>query len=583
MEQQWFEMIDVRKRWFSSSVWIPLRAIIKHKIAIPYGTIGYREEFFGVGCLAVPFNAKESALQLGWSSIGIRSHGPYIESDNYIPADIYEHPSGEWTGAYLVLEHQPCSTETREWYLHPDFIIALGLKRENDIWLRPEEDYTEVANLQREPDGSPKLLKVKSEYLIDYLCARKMGVCITSYRSRIEVVEDASYIKWDENPKTEINGNDRWEGYVTAIHEGGMPFGERMTIIHVARKDIDPDEDVPTFGLPTDGNVSSRTFKKSFKGKKLFQIRSELWRDEWIDPGNHSSRVRGDKTPATVFFIMDEKGNKESKETLIAGIRWLWFKPTVMMALAHRRGGSLDWYTRDTGSVSCSPGYDVHFGINKMGLVNVYAKDIGILPEWQQRIWAGHNVSPEGGVSEELLASQMKATPAHTQAPEKYLPIAWSFLNEISINIFCEPLFRTHEQHQEIMNHSHRFRSVDREGLFALAKDLARLSADSIDAKVLQKKTPPPKGEKWNSLKSLEMVLATIIGPEDAHEVMGPFFGVYEMRLGDAHLPSSDILEVFNLLGIDPNINPVFQGFQLLHRFVSSLYSVASILERLSD
>jgi len=33
-------------------------------------------------------------------------------------------------------------------------------------------------------------------------------------------------------------------------------------------------------------------------------------------------------------------------------------------------------------------------------------KDIAYLPEWQQRIWSAFNVSPEGGVSDELLASQ---------------------------------------------------------------------------------------------------------------------------------------------------------------------------------
>jgi len=71
--------------------------------------------------------------------------------------------------------------------------------------------------------------------------------------------------------------------------------------------------------------------------------------------------------------------------------------------------------------VGCSPDYTVHFGINSLGLLNVYAKDIGLLPEWQQRIWAGYNVGPDGKVSKELLASQIDAEPADTQAPEAFL------------------------------------------------------------------------------------------------------------------------------------------------------------------
>jgi hypothetical protein len=579
MDQKWFEMTALRKRHLSTSVWIPLRAIIKDKTEEEYGTLGFREDFYGVGSLLVPIDAKESAQGLGWSSIGLNDHGPYIEGEKYLPSDVYEHPSGEWFGSYLVLAHDVNSTEIPEWYLHPDFILALGLIKENDTWLRPSEDYTEVASLTRNNNGSPTLLNVKAEYLLDYLCARKMALYLTSYRSRTEVVEDASHIAWENNAKKEINGSDLWEGYVNPIHEGGMPFGQKMSIIHTGRTDVDPDEDVPAFEFPTDGNIVSTTSERSFKGKKLFQIRSELWRDEFIDPGNNSPRVRGDKIPATVYFTTDEKGKKESQDTLIEGSRWLWFKPTVMMTLAHRRGGSLFWSTRDTGGVTCSPGYDVHFGINKLGLINVYAKDIGLLPEWQQRIWAGYNISPEGGVSEELLASQMRADPADTQAPEKFLPQAWASLNEIFIRKLGEPLFQHHEEHYQIMEHTHRFRSTDRAGLFALAKDLARLTADSIDVRVLHKIVTPPKNEKWGSLKSLEKVLATMIEPAAAHNVMTPFFGVYEMRQGDAHLPSSELLKTLNMLEIDRDTNPVFQGFQLLHRFVTCLYEIGGIID----
>jgi hypothetical protein len=57
--------------------------------------------------------------------------------------------------------------------------------------------------------------------------------------------------------------------------------------------------------------------------------------------------------------------------------------------------------------------------MNKLGIVNAFAKDIALLPEWQQKIWSGDNISSEGGVSEELLDSQMRAMLANTQAPER--------------------------------------------------------------------------------------------------------------------------------------------------------------------
>jgi hypothetical protein len=53
-----------------------------------------------------------------------------------------------------------------------------------------------------------------------------------------------------------------------------------------------------------------------------------------------------------------------------------------------------------------------------LGLITVYAKDLAYLPEWQQQIWAGFNISPEGGISKELYASQVKAVAPRTLAPK---------------------------------------------------------------------------------------------------------------------------------------------------------------------
>ena len=155
------------------------------------------------------------------------------------------------------------------------------------------------------------------------------------------------------------------------------------------------------------------------------------------------------------------------------GRGWLWFRPDAMMALSVRRGGGIRWYTRDTGGVWCSPDYEVHFGVNRLGLVNVYAKDIGLLPEWQQRVWAGHNIGPEGGVSDELLASQVRASPADTQAPEAFLAKGLKFLKQRSLEEFGVSVLREHDQIPVIIPRCHRFRAIDKAGLFGLAKDFA--------------------------------------------------------------------------------------------------------------
>jgi hypothetical protein len=375
--------------------------------------------------------------------------------------------------------------------------------------------------------------------------------------------------------------NWRWEGRINEIHEGGIPLGSSTAVFHLARTDVDPEDDLPAIsGVPSGDNVRTRTWTVPAVGRRLFSVAGELWKTEWVNPGLHSPRVRRDRLAPTVFFITDASGTRENAATLVSSGCWLWFRAEVIPTLAHRRGGELAWYSRDTGSVSCSPGYSVHFGVNKLGLITVYAKDVALLPDWQQRLWAGFNVSPEGGVSEELLASQVAANPADTDAPEDYLEDGINLLNEITSRQLGFDLFRHHEQLAELRGRIHRFRASDTASLLSLAKDLARITADSIDSSSLQKHVPPPKGQKWGSLKSLENLLATRISPSSARSATGPLVGIYQLRHADAHLSSSNLGEAYELVGVNPRLPFVLQGLQLITACVSTLYVVAEILEQ---
>jgi hypothetical protein len=71
MDQSWFEMRDVRRRFFAKAVWIPLRASQVVLEEGRYGYVGYREEFFGAGTLAVPMGSKPQAQGvLDWNEVG---------------------------------------------------------------------------------------------------------------------------------------------------------------------------------------------------------------------------------------------------------------------------------------------------------------------------------------------------------------------------------------------------------------------------------------------------------------------------------------------------------------------------------
>ncbi len=582
MNQDWFEMQDIRRRNYNKAVWIPLRAVFHNEHNGKYGYEGYKKDFFGSDSIAVPTIKMELAKKLGWMDIGIsHQHSGYIEDEMYIPVDIYKDYSSEFKGVHLVLEQMSHDDEPHIWHLNQDLVLTLGLKREKNSWVCPQDGYTEVARLRVADANKPILLEIKAQYLKDYLCAREMSLYMTHFYSRDFITNDASFIDWKDGSSSDENETDRWKGSVISIHEGGNPFGEKMAVFHVARTDVEEADDVPDIsGIPTDENTKGDSWERKFEGRKLYRVLGELWRNEIIEPGKQSVKVRGDEVASTVYFIVDAEGSKVCGGDLIDAGKWLWFKPEVIMALCHRRGGALSFYTQQTGSVSCSYGCGVHFGVNEIGLINVYAKDVGLLPEWQQQIWAGYNVAPEGGVSSELMASQVRAEPADTQAPEKFLPKAIEEVNQLSQEKLGIKIFRNHEIIPELLTKTHRFRAVDEASFYALAKDLARIIADSLDADAMQSIVPPPKKTKWGSLKSLENILASKYDRDIIRKMTASLVGVYELRHADAHLPSSKIETAFELINLDRSLPFVHQGHQMLHNVVSSIYGVAEGLRK---
>jgi hypothetical protein len=223
---------------------------------------------------------------------------------------------------------------------------------------------------------------MRAGYLKDFLSARGMALYVTSYRSRREIVVETEFPAWSETDSREVGEGLRWEAHITPIHEGGMPYGERTAVFHTAHSDFDSEVDVPILPHPSEGQFDSDSWEVIDERRKLHAIWGELWREEWIEPGASSPRIRGDEPISEVSFLIDAAGSSRVASSLRDEGRWLWFRPEVIPALANRRGGSLRWYTRDTGGVSCVPGSEVHFGINLVGLVNVYAKDIAYQPEW---------------------------------------------------------------------------------------------------------------------------------------------------------------------------------------------------------
>lgn len=619
IQQEWFEMPEVIRRSLSRAVWIPLRVSEVIVSSGKYGFEGDNEEYLGLGSVMFPTKYHQDSLDLGWSDIGISNNytggevttylqpGQTIDSKELfgfsiprtknkirltidVPSKIQkeflislragEHHDykSDAIGTSLVIEQRVNSVEKSVWHLHQDFVLSLNLLREGDKWLRPDEGYLEIARLNRDEEGEPVKLEVRAEHLRDYLCARDMNLYISSYRSRRQVCADRSHISWETSPIQSVAELHRWEGHITEIHEGGTPYGSSTAVFHVARSDVDDEEDVPHLEFPSDDSVKTDSWTKTESGRKLFRIEGELWRTEIVDAGDISERIRGDDPQRPILFIVDAAGNTESKETLTnSDSKWLWFRPEVMREILGSRGAKINWYTKDTGSIGVIPGSNVHFGINELGLINVYAKDIGLLSNWEQRKWVSFNIGPDGKVSKELLDSQMRASPAATQAPEHYLKKSYDAVNyEISLRT-GRKLFGEHQAIEDLFSRSHRFRALNREGLLELAKDLARLTVENIDGTALNSIASPPDGVNVGSIKHLEAAVATRVEKSRAREITAVLVGINELRQADAHLPSSDLEESISLAGISETGISINEAQQMLRRLVDSLFSIAEI------
>jgi hypothetical protein len=168
----------------------------------------------------------------------------------------------------------------------------------------------------------------------------------------------------------------------------------------------------------------------------------------------------------------------------------------------------------------------------------------------------------------------MSAAPAETQEPEDFLLKGIKALNILSIARLGFQIIRETDALFTIISKCHRFRSINLDGLYALAKDLARITADSIDSTKLQKIIVPPKGEKWGSLKSLENYLGTLVHLEESKFIMAPLFAIYDLRLADAHLPKSNYEKQYQLLNINIEQPFVWQEYQMLNSCVTTIYRI---------
>lgn len=579
MNQDWILQTRETRRTFSSATWVPLRASRNDEQG-EIRDVGYRSDLFACGSVAFPPQHREFAERLGWSDIGIgRSAQPCAYKDgHYASIEQYQYNDKEPIGVQLVFEHPQPVVGGKLWILNPDLVVALRLIKDGHTWVRPEEDFVLVAREVLDANGHYNLIEIKREFLIDYLAARNLSLRLSYYRQRVEnfaTLEGSAYAGLADRKEQRDGG--RFELLIRSL---GDVFGGSWASFRVWRTDVDEDEDAPVMGPEGDDNTASETAQGHRSGYEGVRAEGEFWRNEWIEHQGQSVRVRGDADQTLPQFVVATDGTRAASADLDnedVG-RWLWFRSGVVNELLNHRGFSLQWCTAETGGIRSTSEYVTHFGINSSDLITVYAYDIARLAAWEQHIWAAHNVVPDGKVSNELLAAQVRAQPASTHAVEDLLFDTMRMLEADFRKQFNVSLYTRDIDDAAAKQHISRFASRDQASLLRLAKELVRVFSDRLDVRELRRLATDADKEKLGSNKLLQDVLAQRVGPDRARLVFGAIAGTYDMRLGDAHPAGSNIGDALKLVGIDGSSSFLKQGEQLIANFGRSLWQIGKLL-----
>lgn len=578
--KDWLLQAKETRRKFSNSTWVPLRAS-RNEEQGDVKSIGHVSEYFGCGSVAFPSEQKERANELSWNQIGIsQSPQPYAYEDGYYSSiDQYEANEKEPLGVNLVFEYNQPVIGKRKWILNPDLVVALGLVKEGNNWVRPEENFIIVAREIIDEKGNHVLIEIRQEFLIDYLAARNLFLRLSYYRQRVVNVanlKDSIYAGLTN--KEEERDEGRFEVLIRNLED---VYGGSWAVLRLWRTDVDGEEDAPVMGQENNENTESESSQGEHLGNyEGVRVEGEFWRDEWIEHQNISVRVRGDTDQTLPHFIVKTDGTRMASNALNNenASRWLWFSPNIVNQLLGYRGFSLQWFTSQTGGITSTSGHRTHFGINSSSLITVYAYDIARLEPWEQHIWAAHNVAPEGKVSAELLMSQVEAQPAATHAAEDLLlksiqMLEAGFRDEFGIELFSHEI-----DEAEFKKNISRFSSRDLDSLLRLAKELIRTFSDRLNINNLRQLAVHKDKSTLGSNKLLEDILAQKVGADTARKVFGVIAGTYDMRIGDAHPTSSKIRGALELARIDQEQPFIKQGEQLINNFGESVWWIGKWL-----
>ncbi len=242
-------------------------------------------------------------------------------------------------------------------------------------------------------------------------------------------------------------------------------------------------------------------------------------------------------------------------------------------------------YTIKAGRVNCLDLWGIPFGLNDEDLVHVWLGDLGHLPFEEQLHFRQYNVPPSGNLDQGFYQTQMLAKFVQTTDPSDLLINLYEEINKLSHAKFDFKLFEELSKGDEHIYKTIRVPTTNEQGeldeqLIALSK----LFTDSINKSEIKKKLRwlPPTKDEDTKIRYLEKLLEEIFGlnSTDASQIAKPFRVLQQMRSKSAaHRKTEEFEKELKKFNLDGKTN--FEICDaIIHSLLTALKAIKVQLEK---
>ncbi|QJB44779.1 hypothetical protein [Dolichospermum flos-aquae] len=489
----------------------------------------WRKEEWLIHCALIPVEQIDAAaieiaspdyltFETGWSSGDEFSFGDYSEYGNielYSLVSAIKHPVSQ----ELIVD------------LSREFIVYHSLEKRNQTQYFHPLDNIVVAEINIDShsiyDPTPKV-NVHRDYLRDFLAVMKMGLLISVVADRFANASTEEALELEVVEDSQI---DQFTRLSTSIH-------------------------TPEF-----------THHECFRGRSILRQnfiiapydKPKFERSPWYYFGKQVAE--GSAMPS---FIVNDEGRRQTLpqntylenyiQNGIGSFGYLWFRSEVLQKYLQVPGYSVSFHMRNWG-VASVPGNrgTIDVGINSQGLINAFAPDIADLPFLEQSYWASYSSLPSGEICEEMFETRMQQNPPHSPGVVELIRDARTRLSSVFKDKFSVDLFKDMEpSQQELCRLSIGPILGQYTEVTELSKILYEWSIETMQITPLRKAVSALGGtvdEKLRQIKLLKVsLIAKGLDENKARSITAPLAGLYDLRIGAAHIGSFELEPIFQLM-----------------------------------